>query len=63
MVIILPRSGKLQNYLKGDLAELDNYLWARVESKLLQKKKEEKTCRETYMHGRQEIGRSFPLAD
>ena len=63
MVIILPQSGQLQNYLKGDLAELQNYLWARVESKLLKKKKKKKTCRETYMHGRQEIGPSFPLTD
>ena len=57
MVIILPQSGQLQNYLKGDLAELENYLWARVESKRSKTKK----IRATYMyvHGWQEIGRSF----
>ena len=35
MVIILPQRGQLRNYLKGDLAELENYMWERVESKLL----------------------------
>ena len=33
MVIILPQGGQLQNYLKPDLGELENHLWAHVESK------------------------------
>ena len=33
MVIILPHGGQLQNYLKLDLSELVNHLWAHVESK------------------------------
>ena len=33
MVIILPHGGQLQNYLKLDLGELENHLWAHVESK------------------------------
>ena len=33
MVIILPQGGQLQNYLKLDLGELENHLWAHVESK------------------------------
>ena len=33
MVIILPHGGQLQNYLKLDLGELVNHLWAHVESK------------------------------
>ena len=32
-VIILPQRRQLQNYLKRDLAELENYLWAQVQSK------------------------------
>ena len=52
MVIILPRSGQLQNYLKGDLAELENYLWARVESKLLKKKKKEEKNLPRNIHAR-----------
>ena len=42
MVIILPQGGQLQNYLKLDLGELENYLWAHVESKILKKKKKKK---------------------
>ena len=30
MVIILPQGGQLQNYLKLDLGELENHLWAHV---------------------------------
>ena len=33
MIIILPHGGQLQNYLKLDLGELVNHLWAHVESK------------------------------
>ena len=33
MVIILPQGGQLQNYLKLDVGELENHLWAHVESK------------------------------
>ena len=39
MVIILPQGGQLQNYLKLDLGELENHLWAHVESKISKKKK------------------------
>ena len=39
MVIILPPGGQLQNYLKLDLGELENYFWAHVESKISKKKK------------------------
>ena len=35
---IIPQRDRLQSYLTGDLAELENYLWARVEFKLLKKK-------------------------
>ena len=42
MVIILPQGGQLQNYLKRDLADLENYLLVRVEFKLLKKKKKKK---------------------
>ena len=44
MVIILPQGGQLQNYLQGDLADLENYryLWVRVESKRSKKKKKKK---------------------
>ena len=45
MVIILPQGGQLQDYLKLDLCELENHLWAHVESK---SSKKEKTCRATY---------------
>ena len=38
MVIILPQGGQLQNYLKLDLGELENHLWAHVESKSSTKK-------------------------
>ena len=38
MVIILPQRGQLQNYLKLDLGELENHLWAHVESKGSKKK-------------------------
>ena len=45
MVIILPHRGQLQNYLKGDLAELEKSLCARVKSKLLKKNAEQHhTC-------------------
>ena len=46
MVIILPQWGQLQNYLKGDLAELENYLWARVESKRSKPKTKKKLAEE-----------------
>ena len=39
MVIILPQGGRLQNYLKLDLGELENHLWAHVESKISKKKR------------------------
>ena len=42
MVIILPQGGHLQNYLKLDLGELENHLWAHVESKISKKKKKKK---------------------
>ena len=58
MVIILLQRGQLQNYPKGDVAELENYLWVRVESRLLKK-----NCQATYLHAWQELGRSFPLAE
>ena len=38
MVIILPPGGQLQNYLKLDLGELENRLWAHVESKISKKR-------------------------
>ena len=38
MAIILPQGGQLQNYLKLDLGELENHLWAHVESKISKKK-------------------------
>ena len=36
---ILPQGGQLQNYLKLDLGEFENHLWAHVESKSSKKKK------------------------
>ena len=39
MAIILPQGGQLQNYLKLDLGELENHLWAHVQSKSSKKKK------------------------
>ena len=50
MVIILPQGGQLQNYLKLDLGELENHLWAHVESgpksqkKIKKKLAEQHTC-------------------
>ena len=47
MVIILPHGGQLQNYLKLDLGELENHLWAHVESKSSKKRKKlagQRTC-------------------
>ena len=41
MVIFLPQRGQLQNYLKLDLAELENYLWTQVESKRSKKVSEQ----------------------
>ena len=38
MVIILPQGGQLQNDLKLDFGELENHLWAHVESKSSKKK-------------------------
>ena len=42
----VPQRSQLQNYLKRDLAELENYLWAQIEPKTQKKKKiaEQHTC-------------------
>ena len=42
MVIILPQGGQLQSYLKLDFGEIENHLWAHVESKISKKKKKKK---------------------
>ena len=54
---------QLQNYLKRNLAELANYLWAQVQSKSSKKKKNCWAWACTECHGWQEIRQSFPLAE